>query len=99
MGARDIVVTPQRLAYPNCDCFLPNVKMGQPGHECFGVEFIDFLFELADLDHLLVHMEPLFNIRGSRCIFAGGFYRACHWLTPAIRASTSKRIAKSSSRK
>ena len=61
MCAGDVVITAEGLAHSHGNSLLTNIEVSKPRHFASGVELIDVLFKHADLEHLLVHMQPLFT--------------------------------------
>ena len=77
VGAGDVVVPAQRLAYAYSYGFLSAVQVGQAGHPGGDIKLIDMLFENADFEHLLVHGQPtgLFRIpAGYTCLMRFGCF-------------------------
>src|SRR5512144_1241842 len=62
VGAGDVIFPLQRLTDSDRDGFLADVKMREPGHLRASIQLIDLFFKGTDLEHLLVHMQPLFTI-------------------------------------
>ena len=58
MGASDVVVPAQGLAYAYRYSFFSTVQVSQTGHFGSDIQLIDMLFEDADGEHLLVHLQP-----------------------------------------
>src|SRR5437588_12544832 len=58
MGAGDVVVPAQGLAYAYRYSFFSTVQVSQAGDPGGDIKLIDMLFENADGEHLLVHLQP-----------------------------------------
>src|SRR5258707_13605130 len=96
MCSGDVVVAVERLTYAYCHRLLAYIKMCQSGHERLGIEFVHAFLELANLDHLLVHLQPQFDIRS--CLRSPGTacrWCHCHAVTPESFAKSMKSDAKS----
>src|SRR5579863_10344186 len=59
MRAGDVVIAPQRRANADRDSLLPTVQVSQAGHLRSDIETVDMLLEMADGQHLLVHLQPV----------------------------------------
>ena len=59
--ARNVIVRAEGLAYPDCHCFLADIKMCEAGHQCPRVQLIHLFFEQANAYHPAIHPDPLFD--------------------------------------
>ena len=64
VGAGDVVVPAQGFADADGDGLLADVQVRQPGHFRRDVQLVDLLFEEADLQHLLVQVQPVLDVKG-----------------------------------
>ena len=63
VGAGDVVVLAQGFADTDGDCFLADVEVGDARHAGAGVEVVGRFLEGANLDHLLIGLEPVFGVQ------------------------------------
>src|SRR4029453_17629215 len=96
MRARNLVVAIQQLTDADGNRFFADVEMGESRHQRSRIQIVDPLFEQANRDHLSVHVQQILERNGpdsaAGCLLVGGH---THFCTPAMRASTSKTVAKS----
>ena len=62
VGAGDIVIRLQRFAHAYRNGLFSAVQVSQAGHAGSLIQIVDGIFETANFQHLLVHMQPLLDI-------------------------------------
>src|SRR5712692_10132377 len=87
VGARDVVVVPQRQADADRHRLLADVEVGQPRHPGRRIELVDLLLEEPDPQHLPVGAQPAIELFHR----AGPTQTVCWFMNSRMPASESSR--------
>src|SRR6185503_13309291 len=62
MGTGNVIFFIECFTDPDSNCLFTNIQMCQAGHLRALIQLVDLLLECANLEHLLVHLQPLLAI-------------------------------------